>query len=52
MPLLDHVGIKVTDLERSAAFYRDIFGFEEVERRRLGNAVDSIAMRIGTKRNA
>ena len=27
-----HTGISVTDLERSIAWYKDIFGFEEVKR--------------------
>ncbi len=47
MPSLDHVGIKVTDLDRAACFYREVFGFEEVERRRLGRDVDSVALRLG-----
>jgi catechol 2,3-dioxygenase-like lactoylglutathione lyase family enzyme len=30
--LLTHLGICVSDVERSVAFYRDVFGFEEVGR--------------------
>ena len=30
--LLTHLGICVSDVERSLAFYRDVFGFEEVGR--------------------
>ena len=48
MALLDHVGIRVTDLNRAASFYKDVFGFEEIERRRLGRDVDSVALRVGT----
>jgi catechol 2,3-dioxygenase-like lactoylglutathione lyase family enzyme len=48
MPMLDHVGLKVTDLDRSADFFKDIFGFEEVERRPIGKDVDSVALKIGT----
>jgi catechol 2,3-dioxygenase-like lactoylglutathione lyase family enzyme len=47
MPLLDHVGIRVTDLDRAARFYKEVFGFEEIERRRLGRDVDSVALRVG-----
>lgn len=49
MPLLDHVGIRVTDLNRAVHFYKEVFGFEEVERRRLdGRDIDSVALRVGT----
>jgi catechol 2,3-dioxygenase-like lactoylglutathione lyase family enzyme len=48
MPILDHVGIKVTDLDSSAEFYKDIFGFEEVERRTIGKNVDTVALKVGT----
>lgn len=48
MPLLDHVGVKVTDLDRSIRFYCDLFGFEMVDRRRLGNSnVEAAAMQVG-----
>ena len=48
MPLLDHVGVKVTDLDRSIRFYSDLFGFEMVDRRMLGNSkVEAAAMDVG-----
>ena len=48
MPLLDHVGVKVTDLDRSIRFYSDIFGFEMVDRRMLGSSnVEAAAMQVG-----
>jgi len=48
MPLLDHVGVKVTDLDRSIKFYRDLFGFEMVDRRMLGSSnVEAAAMQVG-----
>ena len=48
MPLLDHVGVKVTDLDRSIRFYRDLFGFRMVDRRMLGNSnVEAAAMEVG-----
>ncbi len=48
MPLLDHVGVKVTDLDRSIRFYSDLFGFEMVDRRMLGNSnVEAAAMQVG-----
>ena len=48
MPLLDHVGVKVTDLDRSIRFYNELFGFEMVDRRMLGNSnVEAAAMDVG-----
>ncbi len=48
MPLLDHVGVKVTDLDRSIRFYSDLFGFEMVDRRMLGRSnVEAAAMQVG-----
>ena len=48
MPLLDHVGVKVTDLDRSIRFYSDLFGFEMVDRRMLGRSnVEAAAMEVG-----
>ena len=48
MPLLDHVGVKVTDLDRSIKFYNELFGFEMVDRRMLGNSnVEAAAMDVG-----
>jgi len=34
---LDHLGFMVSDLERSLAFYRRLFGFEEVKRFKFRN---------------
>jgi catechol 2,3-dioxygenase-like lactoylglutathione lyase family enzyme len=49
MALLDHVGIRVTDLDRSINFYRDMFGFEMIDRRMLGGSekIEAAAMKIG-----
>jgi catechol 2,3-dioxygenase-like lactoylglutathione lyase family enzyme len=49
MALLDHVGIRVTDLDRAIHFYREMFGFEMVERRKLTGheEVESAAMKVG-----
>lgn len=48
MPLLDHVGVKVTDLDRSIKFYTELFGFEMVDRRMLGNSqVEAAALQVG-----
>ena len=48
MPLLDHVGVKVTDLDRSIRFYSELFGFEMVDRRMLGrSSVEAAAMQVG-----
>jgi len=48
MPLLDHVGVKVTDLDRSIKFYSDLFGFEMVDRRMLGSSnVEAAALQVG-----
>ena len=32
---IDHTGVTVSDLDASLAFYRDVFGFEVTEKRRL-----------------
>jgi catechol 2,3-dioxygenase-like lactoylglutathione lyase family enzyme len=49
MALLDHIGIRVTDLDRAIAFYRDMFGFEMVDRRMLGGGdkIEAAAMKVG-----
>ena len=49
MALLDHVGIRVTDLDRAVNFYRDMFGFEMVDRRMLGGGekIEAAAMKVG-----
>ena len=41
---LDHVAITVSDLERSLPFYKDVLGFQEVERHRLeGEGISTMA---------
>jgi catechol 2,3-dioxygenase-like lactoylglutathione lyase family enzyme len=50
MAILDHVGIRVTDLDRSIKFYSEMFGFPMSERRMLGNSerpVEAAAMKVG-----
>jgi len=48
MPLLDHLGVKVTDLDRSIKFYTELFGFELVDRRMLGSGdVEAAALKVG-----
>lgn len=49
MALLDHVGIRVTDLDRAINFYRDMFGFEMIDRRMLGGGekIEAAAIKIG-----
>jgi catechol 2,3-dioxygenase-like lactoylglutathione lyase family enzyme len=49
MAVLDHVGIRVTDLDRAIRFYEEMFGFEMVDRRMLtGNDnVEAAAMKVG-----
>lgn len=47
MPLLDHVGVKVTDLDRSIRFYTELFGFELVDRRMLGSGnVEAAGLKV------
>ena len=44
----DHVGLCVTDLERSITFYRDILGLEPVGRRFLpDNKTEQVAYHVG-----
>lgn len=49
MAILDHVGIRVTDLDRSIKFYSTMFGFEMAERRMLGGngRVEAAMMTVG-----
>jgi catechol 2,3-dioxygenase-like lactoylglutathione lyase family enzyme len=49
MAVLDHVGIRVTDLDRAIRFYEETFGFAMIDRRMLtGNDhVESAAMQVG-----
>lgn len=47
MALLDHVGVRVTDLDRAVRFYTDMFGFEMIDRRMLGGGdVEAAAMKV------
>jgi catechol 2,3-dioxygenase-like lactoylglutathione lyase family enzyme len=49
MATLDHVGVRVTDLDRAIAFYRDMFGFDLGERRMLASEepVEAAMMVVG-----
>ena len=38
-PVISHIALKVEDLDKSAAFYKDVFGFEEPGRYRDGDHV-------------
>jgi glyoxylase I family protein len=47
MPLLDHVGVRVTDLDRSIKFYTELFGFKLVDRRMLGSGdVEAAGLKV------
>jgi catechol 2,3-dioxygenase-like lactoylglutathione lyase family enzyme len=49
---IDHIGISVSNLERSLAFYRDLFGMEEVLHKPFAGQVhDSIIGLPGTRGN-
>ncbi len=46
--IVDHVGVCVTDLERSIKFYRDFLGLKPVGRRLLAdNTTEQVAYRMG-----
>ena len=48
MAALDHVGLLVTDLDRSIGFYQSMFAFELEDRRFFGDRVVEAAMfRVG-----
>lgn len=47
MILLDHVGVKVTDLDRAVEFYTSLFGFPVFERRRFDSGIDAAGLRVG-----
>lgn len=47
---LDHIGLKVADMDRSLAFYCGILGLELLRRRARGDAgVESAVLRVGAQ---
>jgi catechol 2,3-dioxygenase-like lactoylglutathione lyase family enzyme len=44
---LDHVGILVTDMDRSLAFYCDVLGLKLLRRRERGGGVQSAVLAVG-----
>ena len=38
-PRITHIALKVTNIEQAAAFYRDVFGFEQTDLRRDGDHI-------------
>ncbi len=38
-PKITHIALKVEDVEKTAAFYKDVFGFEQTDYRRNGDHV-------------
>ncbi len=38
-PQITHIALKVSDISRAAAFYRDVFGFQQTDLRRDGDHV-------------
>ena len=38
-PRITHIALKVSDIKRAAAFYRDVFGFQQTDLRRDGDHV-------------
>ncbi len=46
--MIEHIAIRVTDLDRSIAFYRDVMGLKPVGRRMLGDgAIEQVVFRVG-----
>ncbi len=46
---LDHVGLKVSDMDRSLAFYCDGLGMELLRRKELGPGAASAVVRVGSQ---
>jgi len=49
---LSHIGLCVSDLERSIAFYRDVFGYEIVSSIKIGPEADALLDLKNTKLDA
>ena len=46
--MIEHVALRVTDLNRSINFYRDVMGFSPVGRRKISNGeIEQIVFRVG-----
>ncbi len=46
--MIEHVALRVTDLERSIDFYRNVMGFKPVSRRMIGDgAIEQAVFRVG-----
>ena len=46
--MIEHVALRVTNLEKSIVFYRDVMGFKPVGRRRIrGGEIDQVVFRVG-----
>ncbi|MEE9274573.1 MAG: VOC family protein [bacterium] len=46
--MIEHVAIRVTDLDRSIAFYRDVMGFKPVSHRVVANGmITQVVFRVG-----
>ena len=46
--MIEHVALRVTNLERSVTFYRDVMGFKPVGRRPIaGGKIDQVVFRVG-----
>jgi catechol 2,3-dioxygenase-like lactoylglutathione lyase family enzyme len=46
--MIEHVALRVTDLERSISFYRRVMGFKPVSRRMIGDgAIEQVVFRVG-----
>ena len=46
--MIEHVALRVTNLDSSIAFYRDVMGFKPVGRRLIhGGEIDQVVFRVG-----